>query len=663
MLDGIKLQNLNAKKIGLAISISMLIPPNFGFNIFGINLEDLPLIILFFFLVQNKINNFEVTNFDKYSVFFILFFTIYSSSFNKNFDLINQTNLRFYFYFTMSYLIVDYLRNSNSKVIEIFDQLWIVMLANFLLIIFKIQLPGTIDGWILSNNSFFLFPTGRLGGFQGGGPNVIGIICVLYSLVCLSKIMSSKSKIQYLFENKFNSVLLIISFLNLFLTYSRGSYIALVIGFLVLITLEDSISKNLKYILLLSLTSFILIGLFLAPSILLKQSNRSYLSSLAINNLELIKGTGGGFYIKEVYKDYLITFDKQFLIENYNFSYNDEDIPLHDDKNLEISDKYVEGYLKLKFVYKKGFFPRSVVSFFYSNNENEWNQIGGNFSIGTVIDLIQNDSYFEVGGWADGQSPDDSYLDGFINEVEINISDNKSKYVIDEKNRDLEYNVFLSSSDNFYNNKNDGPLVYEERGLKLLRPRSYWVALPNKNDISRSDFEIILKLSLNDIPKGNETLFSQSSIINNTDKTNDQSWKWSIVDGRMFFFWIENVNDGYVNYLGGQSLRSEKLIINDQQFDKTDSEFTISQYDEITTSHNGFLTMAVEYGAAIVILIVSSLIYLIYKNFNKENKVQLVLIVSLVSQNLTNDLIYAPDVGILFWIIPFCFLSNVVMNR
>ena len=152
-------------------------------------------------------------------------------------------------------------------------------------------------------------------------------------------------------------------------------------------------------------------------------------------------------------------------------------------------------------------------------------------------------------------------------------------------------------------------------------------------------------------------------IINNTDKTNDQSWKWSIVDGRMFFFWIENVDDGYVNYLGGQSLRSEKLIINDQQFDKTDSEFTISQYDEITTSHNGFLTMAVEYGAAIVILIVSSLTFLIYKNFNKENKVQLVLIVSLVSQNLTNDLIYAPDVGILFWIIPFCFLSNVVMNR
>ena len=131
----------------------------------------------------------------------------------------------------------------------------------------------------------------------------------------------------------------------------------------------------------------------------------------------------------------------------------------------------------------------------------------------------------------------------------------------------------------------------------------------------------------------------------------------------MFFFWIENVDDGYANYLGGQSLRSEKLIINDQQFDKTNSEFTISQYDERTTSHNGFLTMSVEYGFAIVIFIVSSLIFLIYKNLNKEYKVELVIIISMISQNLTNDLIYAPDVAILFWIIPFYFLNNAVMNR
>ena len=84
----------------------------------------------------------------------------------------------------------------------------------------------------------------------------------------------------------------------------------------------------------------------------------------------------------------------------------------------------------------------------------------------------------------------------------------------------------------------------------------------------------------------------------------------------MYFFWIEDVNEGYSNYLGGQSLRSEKLIINKGYLSKTQSDFNISQYDEITTSHNGFLTMAVEYGAAIVLIILLSLVYLIFKNFN-----------------------------------------------
>ena len=57
------------------------------------------------------------------------------------------------------------------------------MIANFL-VIFQIQLPGTIDGWISNNTGStnpFLFQV-DLGGFQGGGPNVIGI-SVLYILL------------------------------------------------------------------------------------------------------------------------------------------------------------------------------------------------------------------------------------------------------------------------------------------------------------------------------------------------------------------------------------------------------------------------------------------------------------------------------------------------
>ena len=120
--------------------------------------------------------------------------------------------------------------------------------------------------------------------------------------------------------------------------------------------------------------------------------------------------------------------------------------------------------------------------------------------------------------------------------------------------------------------------------------------MPNNEDLSKKDFSITVGLDIDEIPKGNETIFSQSSILKLNEEFNDQSWKWSIVDGRMYFFWIENVDNGYSNYLGGKSLRSGKLISSDGKFDSIISDFNISQYDEITTSHNGFLTMSVEYG-------------------------------------------------------------------
>ena len=125
------------------------------------------------------------------------------------------------------------------------------------------------------------------------------------------------------------------------------------------------------------------------------------------------------------------------------------------------------------------------------------------------------------------------------------------------------------------------------------------------------DFEILIDLNLDSIPKGHETLFSQSSILRLNEEFNDQSWKWSVVDGRMYFFWIENVDFGYSNYLGGMSLRSGKLISIDGKFNSLISEFNISQYDEITTSHNGFLTMSVEYGILPVLSILLLILYLI----------------------------------------------------
>ena len=176
-----------------------------------------------------------------------------------------------------------------------------------------------------------------------------------------------------------------------------------------------------------------------------------------------------------------------------------------------------------------------------------------------------------------------------------------------------------------------------------------------KKNISQQDFEIELKLKLDSIPKGNETLFSQSSILSSSKIINNQSWKWSILDGKMYFFWIEDVTSGYSNYLGGMSLRSEKLISDNGQFRSITSDFSLSQYDEITTSHNGFLTMAVEYGLIPVAFIMIGVSYLIFRNFNYKNHFEISIMLALITQNLTNDLIYSPDVAIYFWLIPSYF--------
>ena len=649
---------INSKNIGTIFALTLLIPSNYGVDILGINLEDIPLILLFLLLLTKKIKVFQVLKFDKVFFTFLISFIIYTSFISSKFILFNQVNLRFYFYFFLGYLCIDLIRNKKESLIEIFDQLWIVMLANFLLVIFQFQLPGTIDGWILDNSgSANPFMSGRLGGFQGGGPNVIGIFCALYALICIHKLSSADDYKKYFITDKFNSCFLFLSLVNLYLSFSRGSYLALLVGISILLIRSDKVDKSTKIKTFSAGLTLALVIVYLYPSIFLKQSNRTFLNKLGINNVEIISGSGGGNYVKQVYKDYLTTLDKSVLKEKFNIVYSDTELVLVENQSTDSEDNPAEGYLKLKFDYRDNFIPRSIISFYHSNDGLRWNQIGSNHTSGVVINLKENNSFFEIGGWGDGQSPDGSFLDGYIKKVEINTDNIKNEISFTEKNRDKEYFVFSPVSNQLYKNQNDGKIVYKDDAIKLKRPRSYWVALPNDINISGQDFEVIIQLELNNIPKGNETLFSQSSILEVDGNFNDQSWKWSIINGRMYFFWIENTDSGYSNYLGGQSLRSGKLISKDGTFDSIISEFSLSQYDEITTSHNGFLTMSVEYGLLPVVTIVISILFLILKNIKKEFFLEVTIFLMLVTQNLTNDLIYAPDVAIYFWLVPIYLLN------
>ena len=649
------LMKINSRIIGTIFAFTLLIPSNIGINFYGINLEDLPLIFVFLYLLVEKINNFELKKFDRVFFIFIFFFVLYTSFLVEDIKIFNQTNLRFYFYFTLSYLCVDYFKKNNNKVLEFFEPLSIVMIANFVLILFQISLPGTIDGWISNNtNSTNIFVSGRLGGFQGGGPNVIGIFCAIYSLICFYKLFAADDSKKYLIENKPNTFLLLLSLINLLFTFSRGSFLALVVGFFSLLIFTEKYNRRFKYKIMITTTLFGVIAIFLFPSIFLKESNRTFLNSLGIQNTELFTGVGGGNYIKSVYKDYLITLEEDVLNDQFNISYTESDYKLKSDESVTYSSTPVEGYLKLKFDYRDNLLPRSIISFFYSDDGVKWKQLGSNHTNGLIIDLIENDSYFEVGGWGDGQSPGGQQLSGFLNKVIIQNDDYKREFTFSKSNRDKDYYLLTPELRNEYENS----VGYRNNSIRLDRPRDYWVALPNEVNLSGKDFEIVVFLDLDSVPKGHETLFSQSSIFRLNEEFNDQSWKWSIIDGRMYFFWIEEVISGYTNFVGGQSLRSGKLISNDGKFDSIISSFSLSQYDEITTSHNGFLTMAVEYGLFLILLILIFIIYLIIRNYNKENVAELAIFLMFLTQNITNDLIYAPDVAIYFWIVPFYFLAN-----
>ena len=54
-------------------------------------------------------------------------------------NLLNQTNLRFYFYFALAYLCAEFVRKNNDNIIEIFEPLSIVMIGNFVLVIFPVS--------------------------------------------------------------------------------------------------------------------------------------------------------------------------------------------------------------------------------------------------------------------------------------------------------------------------------------------------------------------------------------------------------------------------------------------------------------------------------------------------------------------------------------------
>ena len=136
------------------------------------------------------------------------------------------------------------------------------------------------------------------------------------------------------------------------------------------------------------------------------------------------------------------------LLQEFNITYSVEDKEESLAPENEGMVEPVNGFLKLEFDYRDNLLPRSIVSFYYSNNGSTWNQIGSDHTSGVVIDLIENDSFFEVGGWGDGQSPGDQYLSGFIKSVKIETNEYNREYTFSKQKRDIDYLILTPLNKN-----------------------------------------------------------------------------------------------------------------------------------------------------------------------------------------------------------------------
>ncbi len=266
---------------------------------------------------------------------------------------------------------------------------------------------------------------------------------------------------------------------------------------------------------------------------------------------------------------------------------------------------------------------------------------------GGIVDLNQNSSYIEIGGHSDGQSFGNTFLDASIREVTIISKSKVQNILFTEENLNTDYFVFKPNQTNSYNAK----ITFENNGIKLFRPNKYWLAINNNSDFSE-DFEIILNLSFPQIPQMRQTLISNTSIING----DVQSWKLEIVDGRLFFYWADS--EGVflnTNYLGDKSLRSGLLIQQNGKISNTSPPIVDPSFlSQLTTAHNGYLTFSVEFGLLFSILFYLVIIFGMLRVLNKINSINVfpyLAIIMFLVQNITNDMIYSPDMFMFLFLI------------
>ena len=244
-------------KMQLALVVLIPVTPHIKIsNIF--QLDDIPILLFFAIFVINiflkNINKFYFKEIIPISLF-ISYISIQNYFINGN--LFFSDVMRYIFYLI---LLITVLNLKNSKFLDKYFFSLLVFLSLFSIFSYFLKLDFGVDSYnywkIGFNSNNWIFTEGRINGLQAGGPNAFGGIIACLGIYCVTHI-----------KGNFKDIVIFISLLGCFFTYSRAPLIVYVLLLFVYVLLEKHYLRILTIVITLLITiNFGLIDRFTSES-------------------------------------------------------------------------------------------------------------------------------------------------------------------------------------------------------------------------------------------------------------------------------------------------------------------------------------------------------------------------------------------------------------
>ena len=244
-------------KLQLALVVLIPVTPHIKIsNIF--QLDDIPILLFFVIFVINiflkNINEFYFKEIIPISLF-ITYISIQNYFINGN--LFFSDVMRYIFYLI---LLITVLNLKNSQFLDKYFFSLLVFLSLFSIFSYFLKLDFGVDSYnywkIGFNSNNWMFTEGRINGLQAGGPNALGGIIACLGIYCVTHI-----------KGNFKDIVIFISLLGCFFTYSRAPLIVYVLLLFVYVLLEKHYLRILTIVITLLITiNFGLIDRFTSES-------------------------------------------------------------------------------------------------------------------------------------------------------------------------------------------------------------------------------------------------------------------------------------------------------------------------------------------------------------------------------------------------------------